>query len=231
MKKIFLPFALFIVFNLFSQHNNQSSSNNDYNTSFIGNTSKNGMWIPSRIEDKTITGSPYLFNSWNGMFSVINKVGDKFSLINLNYNIQTKTLESKISNDSVFQYDLNAIEYVVIAKDKYKIINGEMLLELLSNSKIEFFKAYNVIIQEATNNPLTQTDLTPRRYVVKSEYKILQDEILKEFKLSKKFIVNLFPEKKNLILKYVENNNLSFNSSIGVPSVQITAFIAPLSLI
>lgn len=211
MKKTFLPFMLFIVFNLFAQDNNQSSSSTDYNTSFTGNTSKNGMWIPGRIEDKTITGSPYLFNSWNGMFSVINKGGDKFSLINLNYNIQTKTLESKISNDSVFQYDLNAIEYVVVAKNKYKIINSEMFLELLSNNKMEFFKAYNVVIQEATNNPLTQTDLTPRRYVIKNEYKILQNNVLKEFKLSKKFIVNLFPEKKNLILKYVDDNNLSYS--------------------
>ena len=52
--------------------------------------------------------------------------------------------------------------------------------------------------------------------MVKSEYKILQDEILKEFKLSKKFIVNLFPEKKNLILKYVENNNLSYSDEEDV---------------
>ncbi|WP_374398592.1 hypothetical protein [Flavobacterium sp.] len=218
MKSIFLSFLLFSFINLFSQ-NNKSSSNPDYNTSFTGNTSKNGMWIPGRVEDKSIVGSQYLFNSWNGMYSIVNKIGEKFNLLNLNYNIHTKTLESKVSNDSVFQFDLDKIDYIIASKKKYKILNNEMFLELLCNDKIDFYKSFKVIVQEATNNPLTQTELTPRRYVVKNEYKVFYNKVLVDIGLNKKSIFNLFADKKNLISKYVKENKLSYSNEEDVVKI------------
>ena len=211
MKNLLLLFLSFFVMNLFSQNNNSSNSNGDYNINFSGNPVKAGMWVSSKIEDKSIIGSPFLFNSWEGFFSVVTKSGNRFDLINLNYNIQTKRLESKISNDSVFQYDLNVLDFVLVAKKKYKIFNNELFLQLMDNNAFVFLKSYDITIQEATNNPLTQSDLTPRRYVIKNEYKILQENTIKEFKLNKKSFFNFFPEKKELISKYVNENRLSYS--------------------
>ena len=219
MKKTFLPFMLFMVFNLFAQDNNQLSSNTDYNTSFTGNISKNGMWIPAKVEDKTIEGSPYLFNSFDGLFYIINKNGDKFSILNLNYNISTKNLESKISTDSVFQFDLRTIDYVIVAKDKYKIYKDELYLQLSNNGKIELLKSYKIAIQDAVFNPLTQQNSTPKRYLIKSEYKILKDNVLSEFKLNKKTIFNLFPDKKDIITQYVKKNKLSYSDEDDVKNI------------
>ena len=109
MKNYCLHLMLFVTFSFFAQ-DNQNSKKGDYNIDYLGNFNKAGMWLPASVEDKSISGSPYLFNSWEGLFSVINMKGNRFDLLNLNYNISTKKLESKVSKDSVFQYDLKDID-------------------------------------------------------------------------------------------------------------------------
>jgi hypothetical protein len=213
MKKFLVLFVITLFsINLYSQDVN-------YRTSLIGNEHNAGVWIPGKIEDKSIEGSPYLFNSSGGLFYIINKKGDKFSLLNLNYNVATKNLEFKISNDSVFQFDKRSIDHVIVAKNKYVMYNNELFLQLSDKDGIQLLKAFKITIQDAVFNPLTQQNSKPKRYLIKSEYKILKDNVLNEFKLNKKSILNLFPDKKDIITQYVNKNKLSYSDEDDVKNI------------
>lgn len=218
-KTLILSFIFLFSVHSFCQNVDNLSSSNDFNTNLVGNVQKNGMWIPGKVEDKTIEGSPYLFNSSEGLFYIINKGGDKFSLLNLNYNVATKNLEFKISNDSVFQFDLRTIDYVIVAKNKYKIYKNEMYLQLSNYDGIELLKSYISSIQDAVFNPMTQQNSIPRRYIIKSEYKILKDNELSEFKLNRKSFFNLFPDKKDIITQYVKQNKLTYSDEEDVKKI------------
>ena len=209
---------LFVTFSFFAQ-DNQNSKKGDYNIDYLGNFNKAGMWLPASVEDKSISGSPYLFNSWEGLFSVINMKGNRFDLLNLNYNISTKKLESKVSKDSVFQYDLKDIDKVKYLSKVYKVYNEELFLQMFTSDTFEFLKSFQVVIQEAVSNPLTQSSLTPRRYVYKNEYKIFRNGVVTDFKLNKKSLLNLFPDKIDLIKNYANSNKLSFSEENDVVKI------------
>ena len=72
-----------------------------------------GSWIPPKAKNNYIKGSQYLFDSWTGQYTIVSKSGVKSQLLNLNYNISSKKIESYISKDSVFQYDLDQFDYIV----------------------------------------------------------------------------------------------------------------------
>ena len=218
MKNYCLHFMLFVTFSFFAQ-DNQNSKKGDYNIDYLGNFNKAGMWLPASVEDKSISGSPYLFNSWEGLFSVINMKGNRFDLLNLNYNISTKKLESKVSKDSVFQYDLKDIDKVKYLSKVYKVYNEELFLQLFTSDSFEFLKSFQVVIQEPVSNPLTQSSLTPRRYVYKNEYKIFRNGVVTDFKLNKKSLLNLFPDKIDLIKNYANSNKLSFSEENDVVKI------------
>ncbi|RTL10198.1 MAG: hypothetical protein EKK56_10395 [Flavobacteriaceae bacterium] len=218
MKNYCLHLMLFVTFSFFAQ-DNQNSKKGDYNIDYLGNFNKAGMWLPASVEDKSISGSPYLFNSWEGLFSVINMKGNRFDLLNLNYNISTKKLESKVSKDSVFQYDLKDIDKVKYLSKVYKVYNEELFLQLFTSDTFEFLKSFQVVIQEAVSNPLTQSSLTPRRYVYKNEYKIFRNGVVTDFKLNKKSLLNLFPDKIDLIKNYANSNKLSFSEENDVVKI------------
>jgi len=87
----------------YGQNESASKSTSDFNTTYTGSISRNGLWVPAYSKDKSIEGSPYLFPNWNGMYSVVNTKGNKFKVLNLNYNIEAKTIETKVSKDYLFQ--------------------------------------------------------------------------------------------------------------------------------
>lgn len=215
----FILFQFFCSF-LFAQKTTSTTSMPDYNTDYIGNVYKNGMWIPGKVENNSISGSCYLFDNPNGIFSIINNTGNKFNLTNINYNIETKQLETKIANDSVFQYNLDEIDYLVVNKKKYKVFKGEMYQQLFSSNQFELLKSFSVVVQQASFNPLTQDVLTPKRYVVRYNYMLLKNnDTLQDFKLNKKSILGLNIDKKDLILNYVKANKLSYSNEDDVVKI------------
>lgn len=198
-----------------AQNGDSANENTQFRENFLG-SGRGGMWIPAKVKDMTIEGSPYLFKSWNSMYSIVNTKGDKFKVMNLNYNIETKKIESQMSKDSVFQYDMSGIDHIIAQNKKYSIVQDELFLELYNGSQIKLLKQFKVAIKEGVTNPLSQMDLTSRRYAVSEEYKLYKDNTLSKFKLNKSSILNLFSDKKDAIMKYVKENKLTYSEEYHV---------------
>lgn len=182
-----------------------------------------GVWIPAKPIDNSIAGSTYLFPNWNGMFKVVLKTGESRQLFNLNYNIKRKTIESTVSKDSVFQYDIDKIDLVIQANKKYKVItdnelNG-MFLEIYDSEKIKLYKEYFITVVEGVFNPMTQEKTEQDRFVQNFKYQLFINEKFEKVKLNKSDILNKLKDKKDEVKDFVSKNNLSFNSEEDISKI------------
>ncbi|WP_395058740.1 hypothetical protein [Flavobacterium sp.] len=175
-----------------------------------------GMWVKGSTIDNTIEGSSYLFEEWDGVFKIFTDEMKYYPTHNLNYNIRSKVLESKISKDSVFQYDLKTISFIKRGEEKYVFYTiqekKELCLELYSSNKIVFIKDFKLFLINGTLNPLTQ-EKPKSRYEKKQVYffKVINNEF-HEIYLKKKSILKLFGDKSKLVDKYASDSNLKFSS-------------------
>ena len=127
MKNLFLAALMsFISFQSFSQTTDAKNTSSNFNIGYQGNINTTGIWTPGTYKQNFIDGSVYLFPNFNGQYTVITKKGDSRKLFNLNYNLKTQTLESSISKDSIFQYDLDQFDYIIALNKKYKVLNNRM---------------------------------------------------------------------------------------------------------
>jgi hypothetical protein len=179
-----------------------------------------GSFIPPKPQNNYIKGSQYLFNSWVGQYTIMSKTGVKSQLLNLNYNITSKKIESFIGKDSVFQYDLDQFDYIVKANKKYKVYNNNQLeglfLELFNNNKLVLYKEVIVKVEEGALNPLTQELISENEYVKKEVYYIAADDKCEKIKLNKKDLNKYLSDKEDLIKVYVKENKLTYTSEADV---------------
>jgi hypothetical protein len=198
-------------------------SSADYNVTLatkddnkIGQTSFAGMWVPGKSIDIKIEGSLYLFPSWNGMYKVVTKNGDTHQLFNLNYNLKSLKLESVVSKDSIFQYDLLNLDYIVNNNKTYKAIsegglNG-LFFEVFNGDKVKLYKKFYIVVQEGVINPLTQVMMSESKYVQKTSYYFWNKGEYIETKLSKSNVLKILGDKKDVIKEFASKNNLSYSS-------------------
>ncbi len=137
-KRIFI----FILFCFCALSVGQNSEVVDFRT-VTGNPNINsgGMWIPAK-KNNNVYGSLYLFPSWEGLYNVKLKNKSSFKLINLNYCLSTNTLESKISQDSVFQFNNEELESFNDGKNFYVFLDEVLYQKLYVGAKLNFYKKF-----------------------------------------------------------------------------------------
>lgn len=219
MKTLKTIFLLVFVNNMFAQDATSTStttapSTKNFRTdSFTGKIGElgSGFWIPNKNVNNETSGSVYLFDNWIGNYNIYDTSDNKFLVTNLNYNINTNTLESKVSNDSVFQFDLGNIKKVTFGNKKYEIVEGRLVESLFNSDKLNIYKEFSVKIIEATLNPMTQENITDRKYVKKSKFLVKKNNLVQEFKINKKNVLSLFDKKQDEVKKFVKDNNLNYS--------------------
>ena len=193
--------------------NSIGGSNTDVNNA-------TGFWAPVKMEDKTITGTNYLFKNFEGLYVVTNKSGNSFKLLNLNYNLSSGTLETRISKDSVFQYDLKVIDYVTAGNKKYKnLIEGELsglVLEVFKGKNFNIYKKIDIGLLEGTINPMTQEKIQQDKYQQSYTYYTSTNGIFDKIKFNKSGILKLTKDKQAQVKEYAKSNNLDFNNEVDV---------------
>lgn len=182
-----------------------------------------GTYIPGKRLDRDIKGSIYLFSNWTGRYKVITKAGDSRQLFNLNYNLKTKKVEAFVSKDSVFQYDLEQFDYVILANNKYKVItdaslNG-LMLEVFNSDKIKLFRESSLVVEKGVLNPLTQELISEDKYVQAFTYYLQVDGKYEKIKLSKKAILKHMAGKEDLMKEFVSQNKLSYSSEVDIQRI------------
>ncbi|PWA09871.1 hypothetical protein [Flavobacterium laiguense] len=216
----FLPLCFFIFLNA----NSQNSANNDTSPKFDiaidGHLRTSGFYYHNPPNESTTKGNVYLFSNFNGIYNVLTKNGEIKQLFNLNYNLLTQTLESFISKDTVFQYDLNQIEYVISENNKYRVnSDGKwkgLSLEMYNSEKLKLFKYFSIITKKAIHDPLTLENIAAAEYGQNVTYYLsVKGEEIK-IRLSKNDILHELNDKKEAVKEYVNVNKLSFSSEEDV---------------
>lgn len=190
------------------------------NLNTLGGVTQNGVWSIPKVEDKTITGTNYLFKNFEGLYVVTNKAGNSFKLLNLNYNLSSETLETRISKDSVFQYDLKEIDYVASGNKKYKNLdtsnlNG-LVLEVFKGKNFDIYRKSDISVLEGTINPMTQEKIQQDKYVQSYTYYTNTNGIIEKIKFNKSAVLKLTKDKQAQVKEYAKANNLDFNNEIDV---------------
>ena len=214
---IFALSLLLITISSFSQNNDTfKAALNTNNRDLQGG----GAFLPGVVLNNYIKGETHLFPNWNGQFTVISKNGDRRQLFNLNYNLKTKTLESFISKDSVFQYDLDQFDYVITSNKKYKVLNESLLkglvLEIFDGQKVKLYNEIHIEVEKGVVNPMTQTMISEDKFVQVFTYYLFLNGNQIKIKLNKSDILKQLIDKKDALKEFASKNDLSFSKEEDV---------------
>lgn len=224
MKNLFLAALMsFISFQTFSQTTDAKNTSSNFNIGYQGNINTTGIWTPGTYKQNFIDGSVYLFPNFNGQYTVITKKGDSRNLFNLNYNLKTQTLESSISKDSIFQYDLDQFDYIIASNKKYKVLNEAQLkglvLEIFDGQKVKLYNEIHIEIEKGVLNPMTQTMISEDKFVQVFTYYLVLNGTQVKIKLSKSDILKQLIDKKDALKEFASKNDLSFSKEEDVNKI------------
>ncbi|VXB48423.1 conserved exported hypothetical protein [Flavobacterium sp. 9AF] len=220
MKNAFIYLLLLISSSVFSQNKKESENSINFTTQITGNLLSNGIWMPKMNENEVIEGSKYLFDNEYDDYIVTDLKGNKFQISNLNYDLVNKQLFTKVSNDSIFIYNLDNLDFITHNNKQYKIYQNEVFLMLFKNNQNTLLKHFFASVQNAVINPMTKEVISPKKYVLHLKYKLITKDKLVVFKLNKKSVLDLFPfDSKDKLLEFVKQKNLSFSKEEDIVSI------------
>jgi len=226
MKKIKI-LTLLLSINLVGYSQSTSTNVSDNNTisisSIAGNSNNSapaqyGSAMRFVNPARTVDGSIYLFDDWKNYPIVVKSKDNKtFTLNNINLNLRTNRLVTKISQDSVFVLNMRSIETVNILGKVFKNIDSKMgnrIFEVIYESdKVSILNFHNVKLVEGSVNPMLARKND--KLVHKQTLYIHNQKTTKEFRLKKKYILESFASnesEKKSIMKYYSLNKLSYKS-------------------
>lgn len=165
-----------------------------------------------------IQGSKHLFATWDGNYIVQSIKGSRYNLNNLNYNLQSKKLESLLTKDSIFELKSNQVDYILTNNKRYKVINEELFQEM-NTGKFKIYKQFTVKVQDAFINPMTKTESGAPQYVQVAKYFYYKNDLLVPFKLKKKDVLKFLNDKETEVKKYAEDKGFSFSEESDVVKI------------
>jgi len=179
---------------------------------------------------KAVVGSVHLFKNWKNYAVIITNDKQKFSLSNINFNIERNTFESKIGQDSLFTFSFNNIDKFVVNNKIFKNFyfnNSNRVFEIIYESdEFSILKGYRVQLIEGSTNPMVNRKNS--KLVQKSSYYLKKGANIKPFKLSKKKVFGLAngdQEKTQKMEKYVKSNKLSYKKAEDVQRILTYCFV------
>jgi hypothetical protein len=228
MKKHILFITVMITSLSFSQ-NNTTENNGAQMFGAVASSSRSygstsGMFINPA---KKAQGSVHLFKDWNNLAMIHASDAQKFSLKNINLNIERNTFESKISEDSIFTFNFNNIDKFVINNRVFKNYynNGEnRVFEVIYDSgQLVLLKGYKIQFVKGSPNPMLNRSTD--KNVQKEFYFIRQNSSIRSFRLKKSNILDLLsPDQAKAAEKYVKDNRLSYKEDADVNRILTHGF-------
>ena len=231
MKNISLPVFYFLFLlnsSLFAQEDTTNnigfSQNSAINLSAAASTNVQAHGRSGYFYNpKTIVeGSEYLFDVWENLAFVFTKDNYKYSLKNINLNIKTNSFVSKISKDSIFTFNMNNVEKIVINNKVYKNVfsqDGKKICEVLYDSdNFSILKSFSLQRVEASPNPMVNQKND--RIIRKKTFYLLKDDSFRKFRLRKRKVLKLIDESLlDEVKSYVKKNKLSFRKEIDLKQI------------
>jgi len=172
---------------------------------------------PKRI----IEGSVHLFKKWENLAIIITNDNQRYSIKNINLNIERNIFESRISGDSIFTFNFNNIDRFIVNNKVFKNFyynDDNRVYEMIYESEeFTIMKGHTVQLIEGSANPMVNRKFD--KNIQKSSYYIMKDDKIKPFKLKKQKILRLVDgdvERAQKIEEYVKENKLSYKKAYDV---------------
>lgn len=227
MKKIVLIIALVAAFVVKAQEDKAAVNANNsimmQDFAAMGQGSQNiGATSVIINPPKKIEGSVHLFKSWINRGVFVTNEDKKYSLRNINYNVQRNVFESKIGNDSVFTFNTNNVDKIVINNRPFKSIynpavRAESIYEVIfENDSFSILKKHEMEVMEGSDNPMI---IRPSKYILSESYWVKKRNSVKSFKMKKKNIIKLAGKDAKALTKYADDNNLTFRDDADVTRI------------
>ena len=187
----------------------------------ITNSNKFGSSMTFINPKRRTLGSVHLFKTWKNYAVIITNDKQKFSLNNINLNIERNTFESKVDDGSIFTFNFNNIDKFVVNNKIYKNFyynDDNRVYEMIYEAEeFSIMKGHTIQLIEGSANPMVNRKFD--KYAQKSSYFIMKDDKIKPFKLKKKKILRLVDgnvERANKIQQFVKENRLSYSKEYDV---------------
>jgi len=230
MKKIILLTATVMTVGLsYAQTNNNNVENNSSQILNASSSSRSyGTSSATFVNPaKKAQGSIHLFKSWNNLAVIHTTDQQKFSLKNINLNIERNTFESKISEDSIFTFNFNNIDRFVVSNRIFKnhyYDNSNRVFEVIYESgKVSLLKGYKIQLVKGSPNPMLNrsTDKNVQKYF----YFIKEGSSIKSFRLKKSNILDLMSsDQAKAAEKYAKSNRLSYKKDADINAILTHGF-------
>lgn len=218
MKKVLILFLLFSIGILSAQNTTlEVNTNENFRQLSVMQVNTGGVSFFNPVKD--VEGSVYLFENWEN-YSIIHlkDTKQKYSLRNLNINIQRNTFESQISSDSIYTFNTNSIDKFVINNVIYKNMyydKGKRIFKVIYESdEFTIMEGYSITLVSGSPNPMVNR--SNDKFVRHSSYYIKTENSIKPFKLRKSKVMDLLrddPDKAAKVTQFISDNNLSYKKS------------------
>ncbi len=163
-----------------------------------------------------VDGSAYLYDNWNNKGAVY--LGKKvFKLNNINYHIQESMFITKLEKDSLFVFDFDLVDKIVINnrafKRMYNAKEGKHIIyEIVHQTKdFSLLKLHSLSVVQSSPNPMLNRPKPKIRR--NANYYIAKGGVIQDFKLKKSTVLGLVDKQKVSDLKaYMDRYNLSYKN-------------------
>jgi hypothetical protein len=218
MKNFILVFLFSFFFSIVDAQNTGGviGPTNDLSL-YLNPMQSDGLYVPLRKSGQNRDQSQYLFSENEGNFQIYFFLNKAYSIKNLNYNIDSKKIESIMGKDSIFQFDSSKIDHITHNAKTFRFYSfsesNQLYQELFVSNKIVFLKGYKLIFKEAFINPMTNAVISEAKSVIIEKYfcKVSNNEFL-QLDLKRKAVLKLMGDKSSQIDKFVSDSKLSYGS-------------------
>lgn len=175
---------------------------------------------------RRVDGSAHLWDTWDN-HAIIFTVDDvKFSIRNINLNVERNVFESEIIGEEgkLYAFNFNNIKKFVVNNRvfrNYYYNDDNRVYEIIyENDEFSLMKGFKVNLVEGSANPMLNRSAD--RYVKKESYFVKSGDKIKPIKLKKNKILKLVDgdeEKAANLEAYVKANNLSYKKEYDVQQI------------
>lgn len=223
MKKIIFLVLVMTGFVSFSQ-GDDAGGDTFRNTLSLGQVTNDQPASPtfaiSYIAPTSIEGSKYLYDDWKNVGVLETAKNKKYRIGNLNYDVQKDVFVSKISKDSVHEFNTVNFKKIVINNKNFKVVhkndeNGSIFMEVVGESEeLSLLKDYKLTVRGGVFSPTTGQGND--EYVISYKYYLERNGSITPIKLKKAELLKVFGSKAEEIKSFAKKNKLSFKKDKDV---------------
>ena len=182
-----------------------------------------GVEFVGTLRDKN--NDHYMFPKWNnnGVLFVDRKM---YGIGNINFNITTNSVDSRITQDKLFMFQSSSVDSVSINNRLFKRV-GTLLYEVLFEGQNNaLLKKYDIRYEDGyegrtgvgANQGPSQTSVVFKYVVVKPGKR------MENIELNKKSILEIFENESDILVGYAKKEHLSFRKEEDI--VKMLSFLA-----